>query len=314
MTDQTCRVCGDRFASNDAVRDHAADAHGACHLCGVAFDGREPLATHWLAGHEDDLSRTTRELATSEVDAITFTDRLTHQGPVGAITGVSVSRRTLLGGGAAGLVVAVGGVVATGALGGGGNGSANASLDDHPAASGLGSQPTLGPAPTDADGTIIAFEDPSCPSCARFELGTFPKLKERLVDTGAVSFVFRGIPVVRPWGDPAVLALEATYARDEAAFWSLKEFYYRSQSNLDGQTVESETRQFLADQTDVDAGAVLSDVDGATHRDAVDADRQSSRRAGVRGTPTFFLFEGDSFVTDIVGPQPYSVFKNALGL
>lgn len=313
-TRTVCPVCEDRFGSIDAVRDHARDAHGACHLCGAQFDGHEPLATHWLAVHEADLSRTTRNRATAEVDALTFTDRLRHRGPVGAITGASVSRRTLLGGGAAGLVLALGGVVASGALGGGGNGGSGGTLAGHPAASALGSQPTMGPAPTDADGTVIAFEDPSCPSCARFELGTFPTLQEELVDAGAVSFAFRGVPVVQPWGEPAVLALEATYARDDAAFWALKEYYYSSQGRLDRRNVRSATRQFLADNTDVDAAAVVADVDRATHRDAIDADLQAFRDAGGRGTPTFFLFRGDSFVTRIVGPQPYEVFENALGL
>lgn len=313
-TRTVCPGCADRFASIDAVRDHAWDAHGVCHLCGAQFDTHESLATHWLAVHEADLSRATRNRATSEVDALTFTDRLTHQGPVGAMTGVRVSRRALLGGGAAGLVLGVGGAVANGALGGDGNGRSSTSLAGHPAASALGSQPILGPAPTDADGTIIAFEDPSCPSCARFELGTFPTLEAELVDAGAVSFSYRGIPVVQPWGEPAVLALEATYARDDAAFWALKEFYYSSQGQLDRQNVRSATQEFLTDQTDVDAAAVLDDVEQATHRDAVNADLQASREAGVRGTPTFFLFRGDSFVTKIVGPQPYDVFKNALGL
>jgi protein-disulfide isomerase len=176
------------------------------------------------------------------------------------------------------------------------------------------SQPTLGPSPSDASGTIIAFEDPSCPSCARFELGTFPQLKSELIDQGHLSFVYRGIPVVYPWGEPAVLALEATYSLDEAVFWALKDFYYRSQNQIDGQNVRSATRQFLADETSVEAETVIEAIDQATHRDAVDTDLQASREAGVRGTPTFFLFKDGSFVTDVVGPQPYEVFKNSLGL
>lgn len=326
MTETTCPTCDAGFSSEKSVRDHSWDAHDACHRCGDRFDDRATLYTHWLAAHEDDLSRSTRKRAFSEVGAPTFTDRLSHQGPAGAIGGVSVSRRTILGGGAAGLVLAVGGVVANGVIsggggpggggggGGGGGVGTDSSLAGHPATGGLESQPTVGPAPSEADGTIVAFEDPSCPSCARFELGTFPTLESRLIDTGKLSFVYRGIPVVYPWGDPAVLALEATYARDQGAFWALKEFYYASQDRLDTQNVRDATRQFLGEQTAVDPAAVLADVEAGTHRDAVEADLRASRAAGVRGTPTFFLFRDGSYVTDIVGPQPYSVFANSLGM
>lgn len=314
MTGTDCPICRERFASDGAVQDHAWDTHGACHHCGDQFDDREALYLHWLGVHEDDLSRTDHKRAEAAVGDLTFRDRLTHQGPVEAITG-RISRRVLIGGGAAGLVAVIGGAVAGGIFGSGGGERGNGrSLDSHPATTALGGQPRLGPSPRDAEGTIIAFEDPSCPSCARFELGTFPKLKSRLIDEGTVSFIYRAIPVVQSWGEPAVLALEATYAREEAAFWALKEFYYRSQNQLGDGNVRARTQQFLTEETNVNGAAVLEDVDSGTHRDAVDVDLQAARDADVRGTPTFYLFKSGSYVTDIVGPQPYDVFKNSLGL
>lgn len=307
-----CPSCEKRFGDDSAVRNHAWDAHGICHRCGESFDEQEELHAHWLALHGDDLSRSERSRAESTVGGLTFSDRLTHQGPVGAVTGLRVSRRTLIGGGIVGLGAVLGGGLITGAFGGGG--SNDSGLDRHPAATALGNQPFLGPAPETADGTIIAFEDPSCPSCARFELGTFPQLKSELIDAGKVAFTYRGIPVVYDWGEPAILALEATYARDEAAFWKLKTFYYDSQDRIGRQNVQDATRQFLTDRTDLDAAAVLNDVDSETYRDAVNTDLQASRDAGVRGTPTFFLFRDESFVSKIVGPQSYDVFKNSLGV
>lgn len=196
-----------------------------------------------------------------------------------------------------------------GCFGGGG-----APLEDHPAGADLDAQPTLGPAPGSADGTIVAFEDPSCPSCARFEGGTFPELKANLVDPGTVSFVFRAIPVVRAWAEPAVLALESVHARDAAAFWALKRFYFRNQASIDGGTVRDATRQFLSEETAVDADAVLADVDSGAYSDHVDANLQAARDADLQGTPTFYLFDSGSFTTDLVGPQDYSVFENALGV
>jgi protein-disulfide isomerase len=307
MTEHACPICDAGFTSEFSLDDHCWDAHGACHHCGTEFEDQNALYTHWLTVHEDSLSNRARARATSEVGELTFRERLDHQGPVGAVANTGLSRRKLLFGGLLGLGSVAGATI----FGGSGGGK---SLSEHAAATDLGTQPTLGPSPSEAEGTIVAFEDPSCPACARFERSTFPEIKSELIDSGRVSFVFRGIPVVYPWGDPATLALEATYSRSAEAFWRLKAFYYREQANVGTENVQDVTRQYLADQTDVDADAVISDIQSETSRDAVDVDLQASQDAGVRGTPTFFLFSGDSFATEIVGPQSYDVFANSLGL
>ena len=308
MTDPSCPVCGDDFSTETSLQNHCWDAHGACHHCGGEFGDRDSLSVHWLSSHDEILSSKDRVRAESAVGELTFFDRLSHQGHAGAVSGVSISRRGLLLGSVVGLGAGVGGTILTGSSGGG------KTLDEHSATTGLETQPTLGPPPGEAEGTIVAFEDPSCPSCARFERGTFPQLKSELIDDGRLSFVFRGIPVVYPWAEPAALALEATYDRGVDVFWSLKEFYYRQQSSIGTENVQEVTRQFLADQTDVDAAAVVNDVDSGTFSDAVDTDLQASQDAGVRGTPTFFLFKEGSFVTEIIGPQSFDVFANPLGM
>lgn len=307
MTDHACLSCGAGFTTESSLDDHCWDAHRACHHCGTEFEERESLYTHWLMAHEDRLSGKDRARAESEAGEPTFGDRLSHQGPVYAITNAGLTRRSVLIGGLIGL----GGVVGATLFGDSGG---DTPLEAHAAASDLGSQPALGPPPSEAKGTIIAFEDPSCPSCARFERTAFPRLKSELVDTGRLSFVYRGIPVVYPWSDPAVLALEATHDRSADAFWALKDFYYREQASIGTETVRDRTRQFLTDRTDVDAAAVIDDIEAETDRNAVDADLQASRDAGVRGTPTFFLFRDGSFATEIVGPQSYDVFANSLGM
>lgn len=214
--------------------------------------------------------------------------------------------------------------VGAGCLGGGSDdgadGGGGGSLADHPAGADLGSQPRRGPA--DADATIVAFEDPSCPACRRFELRTFPDLAED-AEAGKLAFYFRGIPIIYPWGEPASKALEATYAADEEAFWALKDHYYGEQGSYPGRAeltqdrrehVYNMTLDFLSSETDVDAGTVLEEARAGDHDAAVQTDLDASRRVGVRGTPTFALFRDGRFVTTVVGPQGYSVFANALGL
>ena len=206
------------------------------------------------------------------------------------------------------------GLAAVTALAGCSGGGDAQSLQEHPSGEGIDSQPVLGPEPAEAEGTIVAFEDPSCPTCARFESSTFPQLKSELIDEGRVSFVFRSIPVVYDWGEPATMALEATYDRSESAFWSLKSHYYAQQSGFTTDSVLDRTESFLADETDVDAAAVRADTEAETFQDAVDLDLSASESAGVFDTPTLFCFDGDGFTTSVSGPVGYQSLKGALGL
>jgi len=51
----------------------------------------------------------------------------------------------------------------------------------------------LGPA--DARVTIIEYASMTCPHCAAFSVQTFPKLKEKYIDTGKVKYIMREYPL-----------------------------------------------------------------------------------------------------------------------
>lgn len=208
------------------------------------------------------------------------------------------------------------GVASTAAVAGctGGGGSGETTLSDHAAAEGLETQPTLGAEPGEGEGTIVAFEDPSCPTCARFERSTFPKLKSEVLDSGRASFVFRGIPIIYDWGEPATMALEATYDRSESAFWALKAHYYDDQDSFDTDNALDLTEQFLAENTDIDAAAVVADAEAGAFQEAVDLDLGVSQELNVSGTPTFFVFDSGTFSTKITGAVGYESLTGAMGL
>lgn len=205
-------------------------------------------------------------------------------------------------------------LAATTALAGCSGGDGAQSLQEHPSGEGIDSQPVLGPAPGEAEATLVAFEDPSCPTCARFESSTFPTLQSELIETGRLSFVFRSIPVVYDWGEPATMALEATYDRSASAHWALKSHYYAQQEGFTSDNVLDRTESFLADETGVDAAAVRADTEAGAFQDAVDLDRSASESAGVEATPTLFCFDSEGFTTSVSGPVGYQSLKGALGL
>jgi protein-disulfide isomerase len=167
--------------------------------------------------------------------------------------------------------------------------STSAPAIDHPAAAGLGSQPVLGPTLGDAP-LVVAFEDPSCLNCERFNSNTFPELESKLIDAEKASYAYRNFPYAYEWGRPAMGALEATYARDEAAFWSLEKHYFTTQSQFDDGNVLSRTEQFLASETSVNAAAVIADAEAGAYDRAVERDVDAGETTGVVSTPTFSCF------------------------
>lgn len=189
-------------------------------------------------------------------------------------------------------------------------------LETHPAASELAAQPALGPEPGAASGTIVAFEDPSCTTCARFEREVVPQLRSELVEPGTVSLVFRGYPVVYDWGEPATRALEAVYDADPEAHWTLAAYYFENQdafAGADAATVFDRTREVLVAETDLDAA---STIDGARAGDfdaPVRTDLEAGQAAGAgRTTPHLFLFRAGTFQTTSAGYTGMATIRNVL--
>ncbi|WP_227357438.1 DsbA family protein [Haladaptatus salinisoli] len=175
-------------------------------------------------------------------------------------------------------------------------------------------EPTRGPTPFSSDATLIAFEDPSCHNCVDFEQKIYPRLKRNHIDSEELSFVLRTVPVVEEWGVRAIYALEATHARDEQAFWDLKEYYFSNQDQFNTGNVLSKTKLFIDYNTRLNGRAIVRDAKSKAYNKQVREDRSVAKAANIPGTPTFFAFRSEEYVTKIVGTQSYGIFKNILGL
>ena len=78
----------------------------------------------------------------------------------------------------------------------------------------------------DAPVTIIEYASMTCPHCAHFTVETFPKLKERYIDTGKVKYIFREFPL-----DPlAAGASMLARCGDKDKFFSLLELLFSTQN------------------------------------------------------------------------------------
>jgi protein-disulfide isomerase len=191
-------------------------------------------------------------------------------------------------------------------------------LPDHAALDGLDAQPYLGPPPGEASALIVAFEDPSCPSCRRFEQDTMPDIRSELTSTGKGTVVVRGYPVIYPWGEPATRVLEGTYAADEDAFWALWEHYFAAQTdyrNAGREEVFPRTERFLAEQTDLDAAGIVESARAGDFEAAVQTDLDAGKAAGAGGTtPHLFIFKDGEYQTKAQGLVTYQLIESTLDL
>ena len=213
------------------------------------------------------------------------------------------TRRSLLAGVAGSTAAALAGCL--------GVGDDESSFESHPSTDGIEGQPTLGT--LDAPGAVVAFEDPSCRSCRRFETETFPQLKANLVDPGNAAFVYRTLDITFPWAEPASQVMASTFDAAADAFWSLKAHYYEEQSGFDTDNVFERSQAFLEEATSVDAEAVVTAAQNAEHDELVRSNREAAEAVGVDSTPQFYLFRDGEFRTEVAGPQDYDVFASALG-
>lgn len=154
--------------------------------------------------------------------------------------------------------------------------------------------------------TVIEFADERCPFCKQWADNTFPQLKSDYIDTGKVKFYFRNYEFLGPASVIAGNAIEC--ANEQGKFWDLHDYLYKNQPD------ESDTSMFTTDKLSNIAGTLGMDTNQFSSclsankdNDAVSKDLADGQKAGVNGTPTFFI-NG----TSLVGAQPYSAIKTII--
>ncbi len=182
-------------------------------------------------------------------------------------------------------------------------------FDGHPASSDLELAPSLGPG--NAEKKVVAFEDPSCPACARFGRDTFPSLKAD-AEEGRLHWIVRPIGIVQDWGDVAAEAVVGVDDHGGDAF-SLFQRFYTGQTAVSSANIFDRLREWI-DEQGLDGSEVLKDVEYGDYDGVVSENLRDARSAGLTSTPTFYLFSDGEFVTEIAGPQGYGVFQSALDL
>lgn len=159
-----------------------------------------------------------------------------------------------------------------------------------------GSGPSKGP--DNAPIKIVEFSDFECPFCGRVN----PTLKQ-VQDTygDKVQIEFRQFPLAIH--SNAKKAGEASLcAADQGKFWEMHDAMFADQRNL---TVDG--LKGMAEKIELDTDAFAKCLDSGKYGDKVDEDMAEGSRAGVSGTPAFFV--NGRFIS---GAVPFDVFSEVI--
>jgi len=146
--------------------------------------------------------------------------------------------------------------------------------------------------------TIIMFSDYQCPFCKRGE-DVVDKVLKTYGDK--VRLVFRDFPLpMHPDARPAAEA--AACANAQGKYWEYHAKLFENQSALGAPKLKEYAQQVGLDATKFDQC-----VKDRTFKDAIDKDLEDGARAGVSGTPGFFV-NGRT----LSGAQPFEAFKELI--
>lgn len=161
--------------------------------------------------------------------------------------------------------------------------------------------------------TLIEFSDYQCPFCARHFQEVFPRIESDYIKTGKVRYVFRDFPI-ESVNLQAFRAAEAAHcAGEQGKFWEMHDRLFANQSAL-GSKHLSQHAQALG----LDLANFQECLDRGRQGAKIRKDMADGERAGIRGTPMFFIGRAQPKDTKIKvlrvlrGSQSYSTFKEIL--
>jgi len=133
----------------------------------------------------------------------------------------------------------------------------------------------------DAPIGLLEYGDYECPYCGDAYL-IIKAIQERLGDR--LCFAFRNFPLVNahPHAQHAAEAAEAAGAQGK--FWEMHDLLFENQDALGDENLA----QYAA-ALGLNARRLIGDVTAGAHHARVREDFKSGARAGVNGTPTFFI-------------------------
>lgn len=162
--------------------------------------------------------------------------------------------------------------------------------------------------------TIVEFSDYQCPLSSQYFNGTMGQILDEYVKTGKVRYAFRDFPIesIHP---RAITAAEAAHcAGDQGKYWEMHDRMLRNQAALDQSMLP-----LHASMLRLDVAQFTNCLNEGRYTKKIRESVQEAKKAGVRGTPIFFIGLTDQggqptmqALTYIEGVPSFVHFKNVL--
>ncbi len=165
----------------------------------------------------------------------------------------------------------------------------------------------------DAKLVVVEFSDFECPFCGRYTRETMPQVERDYVDTGKIMYVFRHFPLERLHPLALRASEAAECANQQGKFWPMHLQLFANQKAL-GEADLGRSAQALGLNMPSFQQCMAVQL---TSPARIRQDQTEGARAGITGTPTFFIGTmtkaGKVHVLKrMVGAQPYPSFKTTL--
>jgi protein-disulfide isomerase len=170
----------------------------------------------------------------------------------------------------------------------------------------LGDAPSRGS--TRARLTLVEFSDYQCSFCGSFTKDTYPQIDKEYVETGKIRYLTMSLPLESIHKSAFKAAEAAACAGEQGKFWEMHVRLFASQATLDQWKTHAEV-------VGLDVPKFQACLDGGRQAAKIRSDMAQAQRAGLTGTPAFFLAYTEpnstkvTTVTKMVGAQPYAAFK-----
>lgn len=158
---------------------------------------------------------------------------------------------------------------------------------------------------------LVEFTDYQCPFCARHVRDTLPQIEAAYVKTGKLRYVTREFPLesIHPQAFKASEA--ALCAGDQGKYWEMHARLFANQRALASAELTAHAQAVGLDQT-----KFTQCLEGGTKGAKVRKDLADGAKAGVNGTPAFFIGVADGanvkVTRTIKGAHPFASFKEAI--
>jgi protein-disulfide isomerase len=142
----------------------------------------------------------------------------------------------------------------------------------------------------DAPVEIMEFADYQCPACQTFDMVEFPYVRDRLIATGRVRYVYRDFPLDQHNG-ARLAAHAAACANDQGKYWEVHEAIYRTQQEWSLATTSriGSTFRDLTQAAGVDMGIWDECMQSLRYAGRIQASLEQGLRLGVNSTPSFVI-------------------------